>query len=144
MGGGDIQDFKVKRIEKAIYRAANAETEKDISYFAFALLDYAGIRLCNGYELCILFESIEVMLNGRKLILITFYEKEFFMLISPKLGFMERIRNHEFENGLIISQLHSTFFSRKNDEVKEIATLSNKNEYNDMLKLLDDMSVLKF
>jgi hypothetical protein len=144
MGGGDIQDLKVKRIEKAIYRAANAETEKDISYFAFALLDYAGIRLSNGYELCTLLGSIEVTLNGRKLISISCYEKELFTSKGLKLGFMESIRYGEFENGLLISQLHSTFFSRKNDEVKEIATLSNKNEYNNMLKLLDDMSVLKF
>jgi hypothetical protein len=132
------------RIEKAIYRAENAETEKDISYFAFALLDYAGIRLSNGYELCIFLDSIHVTLNGRKLILISFYENELFMIKSFKFGFMVHIENYDFENGLIISQLHSTFFSRKNDKVKEIATLSNKNEYNNILKLLDDMSVLKF
>lgn len=130
----------LERLKKVAYIATNATEEKDITYFAFGLLNCAGIGLNNSYTICSKGNMIEIRLSDIKLLVIR-CEISKYNFDEIKHEFMDYMKSYEFRHGMIIRTFHSYFYSQNNKIVKAEVTLNNVLECQNILNIFIDMRI---
>jgi hypothetical protein len=133
--------FGIKRLKETAVTAALAQHEKDISCFAFALLNYAEINLMNGYEIRSYGNLIEITLHDRKVMVMRCELDD--ITKEVKQEFANHLKVHQFENGMIITSLETIFYSRSY-AVRERNKFVTINEYLKILMEFINIKELEF
>lgn len=129
------------KIMNAAVKAFNATHDKDVSYFAFVMLNYAEIDIFNGFEICSYNNLIEITLGEEKVMVIKCIKEA---EVSKEIikEFTKYIKVHKFKNGIIITSDQSYYFTGITIAYIK-ATFDNITQYRDILNVFLDLRLFE-